>query len=77
MIYLRPIKIFKALSFQYAYLNKISFSFAEEKGERKIFALTESEQSAFLSYYTIKFIMDCENVCRTDGEGWINICSIR
>ena len=77
MIYLRPNKILKALSFHYAYLSKVLFSFAQEKGERKIFALTESEQTAFLSYYTMKFIMDCENICRTDGEGWIDIYSIR
>ena len=61
MIYLRPNKILKALSFHYAYLSKVLFSFAQEKGERKIFALTESEQTAFLSYYTMKFLIDYQN----------------
>ncbi len=57
--------------------KKIALPFSLEKGEKKILKLTDSEQSAFLSYYTIKFIIDYQNVSNAYGKSSQDARSIR
>jgi hypothetical protein len=46
----------------HSHFKRILFPFSGEKGCPKKYSLTESEQSAALSYYTLKFIIDSENL---------------
>ncbi len=60
MIYLRSHQFLRSPCF-HSNLKKIIFYAACKKHSKERLSLTESEQSAALSYYTLKFISDSNN----------------